>query len=89
MGVKLHEKQNDGTICVNDMKDGQIAVVWVWGLAGARSEYCGRLVQRNDCRLVSLGMPNENTWPDIFNNRREDCRVRLLKPGELLEITGN
>ena len=80
--MKVLEKVNSD-ICVNDMKDGQIAMVTEWG--GDLDKH-GRIVQRHENILISLGEHSGKTHGDIFRSRNEDCRVMILSSGTKLEI---
>lgn len=89
MKVRLKE-QNDGSIHVSKMKDGDMAVIMPsWG------SYEGTIVQRCDKSLVRLGYSKSEGWPSAFMLGRiyqitetssPQCRVRLLKPGDVLVI---
>jgi len=80
--MKLHLKEQDNTIPVYDLKDGQIAVIIDWDYQG----YVGRIVQRYEDILVTLGRSNGSAFTTALTNRNEKLRVRVLEPGTLLEI---
>ena len=83
MGVKLVDKSDPTTINMHDMKDGDIGEIVEWPI----SSYTGRIVQRYKQYLLCVGRPSEYGWGTLFNtDRDESCRVRILQPGELLEI---
>ena len=84
MSVKLTGK-SDGTICVNDMKDGQLAEVTAW----LDNRLLGRVVQRRNNVLIGVGCGGESAFPLIFEERHEKYRVRLLEPGEMIEVVEN
>lgn len=83
MGVKLANKPTNG-IPVKMLKDGQIAEV----VANESRHTIGRIVQRCAKRVMPVGLPYEYGWgfadcdglPDTF-------RVRVLQPGEYIEVT--
>jgi hypothetical protein len=69
----------------HDMKDGDVGVITAWG---ENSHYIGRVVQRYGKSLVAIGMGTSGGWFDWFQmtERQEACRVRLLQPGDVLEV---
>lgn len=74
-------------ICVDDMKDGNIAVITKWG----NTDYIGRVVQRYNDSLICVGNYSGKGWGDYFNPSRKSIRnekycVRLLEPGEELVV---
>lgn len=80
MSVNLQRKE----IQVAEMKDGQIAEVTFWG----ESLYpFKRIVQRFGDKLVTIGEPYGSGWSKIPDD--DDCRVRLLEPGESIIIMSN
>ena len=87
MSVKLIKNNDDGTICVSDMKDGQLAEVVKWG--GSEHAYVGWTIHRCGNRLNMIGRHCGYSLGIIFEERHEDCRVRLLRPGELIEVVEN
>lgn len=77
-------KQNDDSIPVMEMNDGQLAVIVQWG---NESSYNGIIVQRWRDHLIIIG--ESDCWSNIYKpgcGLSEDCRVRILQPGELLEV---
>lgn len=72
-------------ILVEDMKDGDIGVIISWTYESA----VGTIVQRYNTSLVALCHPTGTCWTSFFapgNPKQPSCKVRLLKPGEYLEI---
>ena len=84
--MMLQLKQiNDGSIPAIDMKDGDVAVITRW-LGGM---YLGRIVQRHNNDLISLGAIFKCRWHNYFiinpHISTENC-VRILKEGEILVV---
>jgi hypothetical protein len=68
-------------IPVCEMKDGQVGVITEWvGL----SKYLGIIVQRYEDTIIPIGRNSEASW---LLRATSGCRVRILKPGETIEIT--
>lgn len=85
MGVRL-VNENDDSICVDDMEDGQIGVIVAW----VHREYIGRIVQRHSSSLISIGCVSGQAFSCFFNaSKGESSRVRILQPGEKIEITND
>ncbi len=84
MGAKLHSKPSDETIAARDLRDGKIAVITAW--ANVQNDCVGEVVQRYEAKLVALGKTYGHSWPEASRIPTE-CRVRVLKPGELIEVT--
>lgn len=83
--MKLTLKTDEGSICVNDMQDGEVAVITNWPPA-SMEEYTGAIVQRYKDALICLGKRSADCWSTIFKSRHEDCRVRLLKVGDIIRV---
>jgi hypothetical protein len=83
MNVILSEKHRY-VICVQDMEDGEIGVIVGW----TATHYIGSIVQRYGDSLITVAKSSGESWPEAFRygKRWEDCRVRLLQPGDTLEI---
>ena len=83
MGVKLRKEEQRPGICMHAMRDGDIGEIVDWPIPS----YIGRIVQRYKSHLLTVGRPSEEGWGDIYNlpysNKR---RVRILEPGEVLEV---
>ena len=77
MGAKLINNIYNRPLMMKDLKCGQIAVI-------TSDTYKGEIVQRNGNRGVNIGRSSGHGWSDIDTNTLE---VRLLKAGELIEIT--
>lgn len=88
MGVKLVKDSKYNTISVLDMSDGDIAEIISW----TNKQYVGTIVQRYINVLITVGSSSGKAWTGIFDidknsSAAADCRVRLLVPGEKIEIT--
>jgi hypothetical protein len=84
MSVRLRKETQRSGICIHDMKDGDIGEVVGWPVGC----YIGRIVQRYGKCLLVIGSQSGDGWGPIFDApRNEDRRVRILEPGEILEIT--
>jgi hypothetical protein len=81
--VRLNKKKKEkNVIQMQDLKDGQIAVV----VDKRYPSYCGKIVQRyKDCG-VSIGQVSGSGWTGIESNSLE---VRILRDGERLTIFNN
>ena len=83
MGVKLRKEEQKPGICVYDMKDGDIGEIVDWPI----EQYIGRIVQRYKNCLLIVGQDSRKGWSEIFDRPHDNhCRIRLLQPGEMLEI---
>jgi hypothetical protein len=82
MGVEL-KKDNGQSISVHEMKDGQI------GEIVQDNVYGGRIVQRFDRKLISLGFYSGKAWEYIFESTATTMKIRLLEKGEKIFITRN
>jgi hypothetical protein len=83
--LKLVEKKDVNEIHVNEMKDGDVAVIVSW----SRQECIGRIVQRYRNYLLVLGANSGMSWGEIFSFPKpvnSECRVRILPKGTLLEV---
>ena len=82
--LRLKEESKDRGICVQDLVDGQVAIITEWTV----SFYLRRVVQRYKDNLIVLGGDSGDCWSEIFtfDRRWEDCRVRVLQPGTTLVI---
>lgn len=83
--LKLVENEKLKGIWIGDMNDGDVAVITEWSCV---SIYLGRIVQRHGNKLITIGMPHNNSWIDAFKNNSlsVNCRVRLLEKGETLIV---
>jgi len=77
MGVKLVKSIYNKSLMMKDLKCGQIAVI-------TSDSYKGEIVQRYENYGVNIGKSSGASWTDINRNTLE---VRLLKAGEIIEIT--
>lgn len=72
-------------ICVNYMKDGDVAVITNWSFG----EHVGEVVQRYDNKVIIIGSDKDNSFDAIFCNTPEqnkNCRVRILPKGTHIEL---
>jgi hypothetical protein len=75
-------------IALADMKDGQLAQITRW----LDDKHVGKIVQRFENRLICIGKYSGWAWTGIFTPpvpKADDCRVRLLQPGEKITVTDN
>ena len=79
--IKLKSELRFKTIEMNELKDGQIAVI-----VEDFNDYKGRVVQRYGDHAVALGMPSGNGWTDVQYNT---LTVRVLEDGETLVISSD
>ena len=79
--VKLKDEVQVETIEMNELKDGQIAVI-----VEDFADYKSRVVQRYGDNVVALGMASGNGWTGIEYNT---LKVRVLEAGETLVIFNN
>jgi hypothetical protein len=82
MAVKVHSKPSDRSIHIKDMMAGDIGVITKWG---ENVLTIGEVIQRHKDRVVFLGSTSNFGYHTIHTNY--DCRVEILPPGTLLEIT--
>lgn len=82
--VRLVGKEED-LIDVLDMKDGQLAII----VEALQQRYVGRIVQRCDTRVITLGVAHNIQFEDTFDDdiRSRVTWVRLLRPGDRIKIT--
>ena len=81
--MKLHKTKQDNTIPVYHLADGQIAIITEWDKDNV---YVGRIIQRYEDILITLGKPNGAAFTTALKILNEKLRVRVLEPGTLLEI---
>jgi hypothetical protein len=79
--LKLKDEVQVETIEMNELKDGQIAVI-----VEDFHDYKGRIVQRYGDNAVSLGLEAGKGWTGIEYNT---LKVRVLEAGETLVIYNN
>ena len=81
--LKLTSNEND-SVCVSEMKDGDIAVVTSWQI----SSYIGEIVQRYRDFLLVLGADSGKGWNEYFLNPNISLhnQIRILKKGETLVV---
>ena len=82
--MKLHKTKQDNTIAAYHLADGQIAMITEWDVG--EEYYVGRIIQRYDDILITLGKPNGAAFTTALKILNEKLRVRVLEPGTLLEI---
>ena len=74
----------DGTIHVDEMKDGDIAEIVSW----APPERIGQLVLRAGEAMIYFGILGTESHPNFFKSPTEaSARVRILPPGTELFIS--
>ena len=80
--MKIHTEATTD-ICVNEMKDGDVAVITKW-----ESYYknVGTIVQRYQSIIIALGQDSGSCWTSVLNTVHPDCRVRILPKGTLIEV---
>jgi len=77
----VSEPAND--VQVGEMKCGQIAIIVRWSL----SIYVGRIVQRYENKLVTLGEDAEKSWSCFESlEKNSKLRVRILPKGTIIEL---
>lgn len=84
MSVKLVENKKESLVCPKDMKDGQIGVIVEWPGTG----YIGTVVQAYEDCLISVGEYSLKRWSHRSDQNRS-CLIRLLEPGETIEVISN
>ncbi len=81
-------RQQESSIPVMEMKDGDIAVIVNWSTDSYK--YVDRIVQRHESTLLTVGANYGKAWGPVFSDGRESlpdtCRVRILEKGETLEV---
>ena len=82
MAVELLKEETVKGIPACEMKDGEIGVVVAW----KPDEYIGRIVQRHEDELISIGKAYRYRW-NAIDRLPSACRVRVLEKGEKLVIT--
>jgi len=87
--VELKLKEKPKGIRVDEMKDGDIGVITVWG---CNKSYLGQVVQRCHDTLIAIGKAEQHSWPEMFVCNiydTSDYRVKLLKKGDKLVVVEN
>jgi len=80
--VKVKDEVSN-EVGVLSMKDGDIAVITKWSY----KEPIGRVVKRYKDILISLGLPERQSWDRVLNvSVDEGLRVRILPKGTTLII---
>ena len=79
--IKLSVKQNQKTIPMSSLIDGQMAEV-----IDHQHTYTGVIVQRHGDDAVAIGLSKGSRWSGINN---VNLLVRVLEEGETLIITDN
>ena len=89
MSVKLSSPPADNAVTAFQMKDGQL------GQIVDNANYNGRIVQKlcaeysvTSDTLFTIGERNGQSWSDIKPNS-PSLRIRLLQPGETIEVVNN
>lgn len=86
MSVNLKNKNQDNSIPVHEMKDGQIGVITDWDGSTYNN---GKVVQRYGLDLIQLGKPSGDSWRQVIINKIVGCKVRILANGTELLIADN
>ena len=73
------------SVHISKLKDGDIARIDSWN---GDESYVGRIVQKLDKRLITLGKGYGESWGDITlaNFSKEGFRLTVLPKGTVLEI---
>jgi hypothetical protein len=85
MSVKLSKGCSKSVVEAKDMKDGQIGIIVDWG--SQKNLYVGRIVQVFGDTLLTIGETKGQCWSQHV--LKDDCLVRLLEVGEMIEVTSN
>jgi len=80
--LKLKEELLPATLMAKDLEDGQLAVI-----VEDFSNYKGRIIQKYEGNIVSIGMTSGNGWYD--GAATVTLKVRILEDGELLTVLNN
>lgn len=88
--------ENPPGISVQAMCDGDVAIITQWGtVPDHTTDHVGKVVQRYNDSLIVLGQTAGKSWPGLFKPFEvqvsidiswDDCRVRVLDKGTILEI---
>lgn len=84
MNIALKKKEYSGTISAGEMVDGDIGEIIKWGEGS--SPYKGLIVQRFGDFLIQIGAPRGNHWELYRFKEDQDKRIRILEPGDSIEI---
>ncbi len=76
-------KEIPADVPVREMKDGDVAVITKW----AELDYSGRIVQRAGDVIIYIGTAcGEHNHTFNIVSAYDDCRVRILPKGTLIEL---
>ena len=76
MSAKLVLVEDNGSVRITSMKDGDIGVITHWSVPS----YIGLIVQRlGDERLITIGEGDKHGWNYSLISDDSDCKVRILK----------
>jgi len=85
--MKITSEITGNIVQVTEMSDGDIAIIEKWS---NQKHYVGRVVQRYDNSLISLGLPQGKSWFELFRTKFEkdddQFMVRILPAGTVMEI---
>ena len=84
MSVKVKTTER-GLVSPRDMEDGQIGVIVKW----PGSNYIGTVVQAYEDYLISVGEYSLQRWSCRCEMDEKALLVRLLEPGETIEVVSN
>ena len=85
MTVALEENNKHRIVHPSEMRDGEIGVIVKW----EPDNYIGRIVQRYNDILITIGEPTGKAFPDICRystGTTSSCKVRILEKGEKIVI---
>ena len=78
--VKLIHRKKNINISATNLRDGQLAEI----IECSHKPYIGNIVQRNNNKLIQIGLGDANQWDSI-----PYIQVRVLDDGDILEILNN
>ena len=85
MTVRLAVNGENRVVKANEMENGSIGQIVKWN---NHNNYMGRIVQAYNNHVVPIGLSSGHGWSDK-EYLPDDCLVRLLNPGELIEVVDN
>ena len=87
MGVQLVD-ENNNAVSISTMQDGEMAIV-LSDPTDVANFLVGKIVQRYGVHLVQIGNQYSHGWDEAFGSDAVSKRVlvRILQPGETIEIT--
>lgn len=90
MNVQVKFK-NKRLVNIVEMKDGDIGVIRKWDL---HTKYLGRVVQKAENDIISIGMRRDESWWDFmnlfdsksFSLKPNNFMIEILQAGDTIEI---